>query len=159
MRTTFIDTLMELAEKDDRIWLLTGDVGYSVLEGFEAKFPDRFLNCGIAEQNMMGVAAGMALCGKQPWVYSLAGFPVTRCLEQIRNDVCHHNLDVKMISAGAWEQLGNSHRIINDEDRIVLGTLENMTQFFPRTADETRQMALEMASRPSPCYIRLSRLK
>jgi transketolase len=80
MRTAFIDTLCELAEQDERIWLLTGDLGYSVLERFAERFPDRFVNVGVAEQNMTGVAAGLALCGKIVFTYSIANFPTLRCL-------------------------------------------------------------------------------
>jgi transketolase C-terminal domain/subunit len=68
MRTAFIDTLCELAAQDEHIWLLTGDLGYSVLERFATRFPDRYVNVGVAEQNMIGVAAGLARCGKMPWV-------------------------------------------------------------------------------------------
>ena len=81
MRKAFVKTLIELAEKDDRVYLLTGDLGFHALEGFAEKFPERFLNCGVAEQNMMGVAAGLALSGKKPYVYSIVPFVTLRCLE------------------------------------------------------------------------------
>ncbi|PIY89129.1 MAG: hypothetical protein COY73_01920, partial [Candidatus Nealsonbacteria bacterium CG_4_10_14_0_8_um_filter_37_14] len=97
MRTAFINTLTKLAQKDKRIYLLTGDLGFSVFENFMKKFPNRFLNCGVAEQNMMGVAAGLALSGKKPYVYSIIPFVTVRCLEQIRNDICYQNLDVKIV--------------------------------------------------------------
>jgi len=101
MRNAFINTLIELAERDKNIYLLTGDLGFSVLEKFSQKFPERFLNCGVAEQNMMGVAAGLALSGKKPYVYSIIPFITMRCFEQIRNDVCYQNLDVKIIGVGS----------------------------------------------------------
>src|SRR6185295_3659410 len=100
MRTAFSETLEQLAEADERIWLLTGDLGYSVLERFAARFPDRFVNAGVAEQNMTSVAAGLALSGKIVFTYSIANFPVMRCLEQIRNDVAYHNLNVKIVAVG-----------------------------------------------------------
>src|ERR1700757_5108005 len=100
MRTAFVNELCALAEQDERIWLICGDLGYSVLEVFAERFPDRFVTAGVAEQNMTGVAAGLALTGKIAFTYSIANFPVIRCLEQIRNDVCYHNLDVKIVSVG-----------------------------------------------------------
>ena len=94
MRTAFIESLCQLAEQDNRIWLLCGDLGFSVLEKFENLFPNRYVNVGVAEQNMIGIAAGLALEGKIVFVYSIANFPIMRCYEQIRNDVCYHDLNV-----------------------------------------------------------------
>ena len=105
MRTAFIETLHALAAEDERVWLLTGDLGYSVVERFAAEYPARFVNVGVAEQNMIGVAAGLALCGKTPFVYSIANFPVMRCLEQIRNDVCYHGLNVKIVAVGGGPRM------------------------------------------------------
>ena len=106
VRTAFIETLCEVAERDPRVWLLSGDLGYSVLERFATKFPDRFLNVGVAEQNLTGVAAGLALSGKIVFTYSIANFPLFRCLEQVRNDVCYHNLDVKIVAVGGGWRTG-----------------------------------------------------
>jgi transketolase len=94
VRTAFINALCELAATDERIWLICGDLGYSVLEAFRDEFPGRFINAGVAEQNMTAVAAGLALSGKIAVTYSIANFPTLRCLEQIRNDVCYHNANV-----------------------------------------------------------------
>ena len=96
MRTTFVKTLIELARKDDRIFLLTPDMGYSVLESFRDEFPDRFLNTGIAEQNTIGVAAGLALTGKIVYVYSIIPFVTMRCYEQVRLDLAYNNANVKL---------------------------------------------------------------
>src|SRR3990172_4151255 len=112
MRQAFIRALMEMAEKDDRIHLVVGDLGFSVVEPFMERFPTRYLNVGVAEQNMTGIAAGMALCGKVVFTYSIANFPTLRCLEQIRNDVCYHNADVKIVSVGgglAYGAMGMTH--------------------------------------------------
>ena len=108
MRTAFIETLLDLAEHDERIWLLCGDLGYSVLERFAERFPGRFVNVGVAEQNMTGVAAGLALSGKIVFTYSIANFPIMRCLEQIRNDVCYHNLNVKIVAVGGGLAYGSA---------------------------------------------------
>ena len=100
MRGAFMRSLLALAERDPRVWLLTGDLGFSVLEPFAERFPERFVNAGVAEQNMIGVAAGLAHSGKRVFVYSIANFPTLRCFEQIRNDVCYHGLPVRIVSDG-----------------------------------------------------------
>src|SRR5215210_3868440 len=107
MRNNFLSTLLELAEKDDQIWLLCGDLGYSVLEPFAERYPNRFINMGVAEQNMAGVAAGLAMAGKTVFIYSIANFPIMRCLEQIRNDICYHNLNVKIVAVGCGLAYGS----------------------------------------------------
>src|SRR5262245_60669687 len=117
MRTAFIETLMDLADRDERIHLLTGDLGFGVVEPFAARFGERFLNTGVAEQNMAGVATGLALSGKVVFVYSIANFPTLRCLEQIRNGACYHDANVKIVSVGgglAYGSLGMSHHATED---------------------------------------------
>ena len=105
MRTAFVEELVRLAKEDERIWLVCGDVGYAVLEAFAHRFPERYLNAGVAEQSMTGIAAGLALSGKTVFTYSIANFPVMRCLEQIRNDVCYHGLNVKIVAVGGGTRL------------------------------------------------------
>lgn len=158
MRTTFIKTLSELAEQDERIWLLCGDLGYSVLEDFASKFPDRYLNVGVAEQNMTGIAAGLAMSGKTVFTYSIANFPTLRCLEQIRNDVCYHNANVKIISVGGgytYGTAGYTHHGV--EDIAVMRVLPNMTVIAPGDPVETRLATTAIASTPGPCYLRLGK--
>ena len=158
MRTAFIDTLCELAEQDERIWLLTGDLGYSVLERFANRFPGRFVNMGVAEQNMTGVAAGLALCGKVVFTYSIANFPTLRCLEQIRNDVCYHNLNVKIVAVGgglAYGAQGMTHHAT--EDLAIMRALPNMTVVAPGDPVETRLATRAIVDWPGPCYLRLGK--
>ena len=158
MRTAFINTLTELAEKDKNIYLLTGDLGFSVFENFAQKFPKRFINCGVAEQNMMGVAAGLALSGKKPYVYSIIPFITMRCFEQIRNDVCYQNLDVKIIGVGsglAYGSLGATHHAI--EDIAILRVLPNMTILSPADPIETRELVLKSYQTKNPTYLRLNK--
>jgi len=158
MRNAFINTLIELAERDKNIYLLTGDLGFSVLEKFSQKFPERFLNCGVAEQNMMGVAAGLALSGKKPYVYSIIPFITMRCFEQIRNDVCYQNLDVKIIGVGsglAYGFLGATHHAI--EDIAILRVLPNMTILSPADPIETRELVLKSYQVKNPTYLRLNK--
>jgi transketolase len=158
VRTAFIKTLCELAGRDDRIWLLCGDLGYSVLEKFSSCFPGRFLNVGVAEQNMTGIAAGLALSGKIVFTYSIANFPVIRCLEQIRNDVCYHQANVKIVAVGgglAYGPQGYTHHGV--EDLAVMRVLPQMTVLAPGDPVETR-LATEAAVRlDGPCYIRLGK--
>lgn len=158
MRTAFLETLFELAERDPRIWLVTGDLGYSVLEPFAAARPDRFLNAGVAEQNMIGLAAGIALSGNIVFVYSIANFPTLRCLEQIRNDVCHHRANVKIVSVGggfAYGPHGHTHHGL--EDLAAMRAMPGMAALAPGDPREARAATRAVAARPGPCYLRLGK--
>ena len=158
MRTAFIEMLCELAEWDERIWLLTGDLGYSVLERFATRFSHRFVNVGVAEQNMTGVAAGLALCGKIVFTYSIANFPIMRCLEQIRNDVCYHNLNVKIVAVGgglAYGSAGYTHHAV--EDIAVMRAMPNMTVIAPGDPVEARLATQAIVEWQGPCYLRLGK--
>jgi transketolase len=158
MRSAFFHALMEAAECDDRIHLVVGDLGFGVVEPFMRRFPDRFVNAGVAEQNMTGLAAGMALCGKIVFTYSIANFPTLRCLEQIRNDVCYHNADVKIVAVGggfAYGSLGMTHHAT--EDPAILRALPRMTVVAPGDPAETEQAVHAIVNTPGPCYLRLGR--
>ena len=100
MRVAFIESLSKIAENDKDIFLITGDLGFGVLDNFAEKFPSQFLNVGVAEQNMTGIATGLALSGYKVFTYSIANFTTLRCLEQIRNDACYHNANVNVVSIG-----------------------------------------------------------
>jgi transketolase len=158
MRTAFFNALMAAAEKDDRINLMVGDLGFGVVEPFERRFPDRFINAGVAEQNMTGMAAGLALCGKIVFTYSIANFPTLRCLEQIRNDVCYHNANVKIVAVGGgfcYGSLGMTHHAT--EDLAILRSLPNMTVVAPGDPAETEKAVHALVNTPGPCYLRLGR--
>jgi len=158
MRTSFIETLCQVAEHDARVWLVTGDLGYSVLERFSSKFPERYLNAGVAEQNMVGVAAGLASAGKIVFVYSIANFPTLRCLEQVRNDVCYHQLSVKIVAVGcglAYGGHGYTHHGV--EDIGVMSLLPHMTVIAPGDPVETRWATRALADHPGPAYLRLGK--
>src|SRR4030042_1780063 len=117
MRKTFNKTLLELAGKDKRIYMVPADIGYGEVEPFAEAFPERFFNVGVAEQNMTGVACGLAMEGNIAITYSIANFPTLRCLEQIRNDACYHNADVKVVAMGggfSYGPLGISHHATED---------------------------------------------
>lgn len=158
MRTTFVDTLLDLAASDERVFLLMGDLGYGVLDRFAERFPQRFINAGVAEQNMTGVAAGLALSGKIVFTYSIANFPTIRCLEQIRNDVCYHNANVKVVSVGAglaYGTLGATHH--GTEDIALLRSLPNMTIVVPADPIESGLATRAIHAKEGPCYLRLGR--
>lgn len=156
MRKTFIDTLTKLARKDKDIFLLTGDLGFSVFENFAKEFPDRFINCGVMEQSMISIAAGLALSGKKPYVYSIIPFATMRPFEQIRNDICYQNLNVKIIGIGAgfaYGALGSTHYAI--EDIAILKSLPNLTIISPADSTETKQLTLQSYKKTGPAYMRL----
>jgi transketolase len=158
MRNTFVGTLTALAEENPKLWLLCGDLGFSVLEGFASRFPERFLNVGVAEQNMAGIAAGIALSGKTVFIYSIGNFPTLRCLEQIRNDICYHGADVKVVSVGAgyaYGSQGYTHHAL--EDVAVMSVLLGMEVFVPCDPVEVRAGTTLMAQSGKPSYLRLSR--
>ncbi|MFH1031497.1 MAG: transketolase C-terminal domain-containing protein [Chloroflexota bacterium] len=158
MRAAFINALIEMARTNERIYLLVGDVGYSLVEPFAREFPDRFINAGIAEQNMIGSATGLALCGKVVFVYSLANFPTLRCLEQIRNDVCYHKANVKIIAAGGglnYGALGMTHH--TTEDLAVMRALPNMAVIAPADPIETALAIRAVTKHSGPDYLRLGR--
>ena len=160
MRTAFIKTLTKLAEKDKNIYLLTGDLGFSVFEEFKKKFPERYVNCGVAEQNMIGVAAGLALSGKKVVVYSIIPFVTMRCFEQIRNDICLQNLDVKVVGVGAgfsYGAQGPTHHAI--EDLAIMRSLPNMTVLCPVDPIETGLAVKAMFKLKGPVYLRLGKSK
>jgi len=158
MRTAFLKTLTELAENDPRITLVVGDLGFSVVEDFARRFPSQFLNAGVAEQNMTSLAAGMALSGRVVFTYSIANFPTLRCLEQIRNDVCYHGADVKVVSVGggyAYGALGSTHHAT--EDMAILRALPGMCVVAPGDPVEAAHATKGLAARKGPGYLRLGK--
>ncbi len=158
MRTAFIEQLIRQARQDDSIFLLVGDLGFSVVEPFAKEFPDRFLNVGIAEQNMAGVAAGLAMEGYCVFIYSIGNFPTLRCMEQIRYDICYHNLNVKVIAVGggySYGSLGPSHHAT--EELGMLRAIPNLTVCAPADPRETTAITQFCAEHKGPCYIRLGK--
>jgi transketolase len=149
---------MELAERDERVMLVVGDLGFGVVEPFAARFPGRFVNAGVAEQNMTGIAAGLALSGKVVFTYSIANFPTLRCLEQIRNDVCYHNANVKVVAVGgglAYGALGMTHHAT--EDLAIMRALPRMLVVAPGDPVETEFLTRAIVDEEGPCYLRLGR--
>jgi transketolase len=158
MRNAFIDELVNLAETNERIILMVGDLGYSVVEPFQKKFPNRFINAGVAEQNMMGMAAGLASEGFHVFVYSIANFPTFRCAEQIRNDVDYHRLSVTVVSVGgglSYGNMGYSHHAVQDYGLLRL--MPNMLIAAPGDPMEVRACMRYLTDNPQPSYLRLGK--
>ena len=143
----------------ERIVLVVGDLGFGVVTRFMQELPKQFVNAGVAEQNMTGLATGMALSGKVVFTYSIANFPTLRCLEQIRNDVCYHNANVKIVAIGAgmaYGPLGISHHAT--EDIAIMRSLPNMTIVAPNDPVETKECHIRLiVEHEGPCYLRLGR--
>ena len=158
MRDTFVRTLIGLAKEDPSIELVTADLGFGVLKPFWEQLPDQFTNCGIAEQNMTALAAGMALSGKTVFTYSIGNFPTLRGLEQIRNDAAYHNANVKIVCIGGgfvYGSLGMSHQAT--EDLAVMRALPGVTVLAPGDLVEAEAATRAIARYPGVCYLRLGR--
>jgi transketolase len=158
MRIAFVNALYDLAKKNPAIMLLTADLGYSVFEQFMTAMPKQYVNVGVAEQNMTGVAAGLAMEGKIPVIYSIVPFATMRNFEQIRNDICYQNLNVKIVGVGAgfsYGPYGHTHHGL--EDIGILRTLANLTIFSPGDPIETAFVTEQALGREGPVYIRLGR--
>jgi len=158
MRNTFINGLVQQASLNHRIALIVGDLGYSVVEPFAKKFPERFINAGVAEQNMMGIAAGMASEGYHVFVYSIANFPTFRCAEQIRNDVAYHNLPVTVVTVGgglSYGNLGYSHHAL--QDYALVRVMPNMLIAAPGDPIEVSACLGYLCRNPQPSYFRIGK--
>jgi transketolase len=158
MRNAFAAEITALAAIDDRIVLLSGDIGNRLFDDFKTKFPTRYVNCGVAEANMTSVAAGMALCGLRPFTYSITPFVTTRCLEQIRLDVCYQNVPVIIVGTGAglsYASLNATHH--SCEDIGFLRMLPNMSVICPGDSYEVKLALRAAVGNNGPTYIRLGK--
>ena len=160
MRDRFIKALLDSARQQRDVILVTGDLGFGVLDGFIKELPDQFINAGVAEQNMTGLAAGLALEGKTVFTYSIANFPTLRCLEQIRNDVAYHNASVNVVAIGggfSYGALGMSHHAT--EDIGIMRALPALRVFAPCDELETAAIVAHLVANPGPSYLRLDKSK
>ena len=158
MRNAFADELTKLGDKDPRIVMLSGDIGNRLFDKFKARHPSRFFNCGVAEANMMGVAAGMAMNGLRPVAYTITPFVTTRCLEQIRTDVCYQEAPVTIVAVGAglsYSGLGPTHH--SCEDISFLRSIPNMVVICPGDAFEVRAALRAAMQQDHPVYIRMGK--
>ncbi len=158
MRGTFIRTLTELAETDDRLMLLTGDLGYLAIEPFAERFPDRFLNVGVAEQNMLGIATGLAEAGFIPFVYSIATFAALRPYEFIRNGPILHQLPVRIVGVGGGFEYGlNGLTHFALEDIGIMRVQPDLNVFCPADFQQTRTLLQKTWDLPGPSYYRIGK--
>jgi transketolase len=158
MRTETIDALTDFARANPDVMLLTADLGYSVLERFAEALPAQYVNVGVCEQAMVGIAAGLALSGRRVVLYSIANFPTLRCLEQLRNDVCYHDLPVTVIAVGgglAYGAQGYTHHGV--EDLGIMAMLPNMAVASPADPLEAVALLPQLLDRRRPAYLRLGR--
>lgn len=158
MRNAFADELTGLAKDDPRLVLLSGDIGNKLFDKFKTVDEKRFYNCGVAEANMMGVAAGLALSGLRPFVYTIAPFTTTRCFEQIRVDACYHHAPVVIVGTGSglsYAELGPTHHSL--EDMAILRTLPGMRVLAPCDATELRLALRAVLLEDGPAYIRIGK--
>ena len=156
LRKTFFNYLSELAEHDKSVILLVGDLGYSFVEEFAEKHSKQYVNCGIAEQSMLGIAAGMAFGGLKPYVYSGSLFIVHRAYAQLRNDICYNNLNVNLIGSGAAGFLGFTHNL-NEFESIdgMLKGLPNISRAYPEDEKGLRRIMKSFYESKSPSFIQL----
>ncbi len=158
MRDAFVEQLEISAENDSELMFLTADLGFGVFQNFESRFPDQYLNVGIAEQLMAGVSAGLALSGKKVVMYSIGNFPTLRCLEQIRNDQAYHDANVTIVASGGgftYGQLGMSHHAT--EDLAIMRALPGVDVCAPGTVLETKELAKELFASDRVGYLRIEK--
>jgi len=158
LRGAFVDALIEIAEKDKRLVVITCDVGFKFLDRFQEKFPDRYFNLGVTEMSSMTIAAAMALAGLRPVIYSMINFVVFRPLESLRNCVCYHNAPVLIAGVSgskAYGFLGLSHNITKNEDINLIWRFPNLRIRIPWTEQETKEAVIKAYESNSPNYLRL----
>ena len=158
MRDSFITELKKQAENNEKIILITADLGFKIFDAFKQDLPNQFINVGVAEQNMTEVASGLALEGFKVFTYSIGNFSTLRCLEQIRNDICYHELDITVVSSGAgfsYGQLGISH--FATEDLAIMSALPNMSVFVPADAWESTLITKYLIKTKGPKYLRIDK--
>ena len=153
MRRSFGKIITELADRDEKIYVLVGDIGYRVFDEFREKYPDRFINMGICEQSMIGVSAGMALEGLKPWVYTITPFLIERPFEQVKLDIDQQNVNVKLVGYSDYPTLGPTHTELNGKKLMQL--FKNITSYFPKNGDETQKVTYQAYEKKGPAFISL----
>ena len=153
MRRRFGKVISQLADQDENIVVLVGDIGYRVFDEFRERHPDRFINLGICEQSMIGVSAGMALDGLKPWVYTITPFLIERPFEQIKLDINQQNTNVKLVGFADYPTLGPTHSELNAKELMQL--FSNITSYFPKDGEETESMVYDAYQNTGPAFISL----
>src|SRR3989344_7467225 len=158
MRKPFIQKMNELATRDKRVLLVVGDVGFTYMEEYIKKFPKQFLNIGVAEQTMMGMAYGLSKAGWKPYVYTMINFIIFRPYEQVRNDLCHQNANVKLFGVGGavgYNFQGFAHNVEEGEEEKLFGHLPNLNRYYPESQEKTKEIMEKEYQRQGPSYMRL----
>jgi transketolase len=153
MRRIFGKIITELADRDENIYVIVGDIGYRVFDEFREKHPNRFINMGICEQSMIGVSAGMALEGLKPWVYTITPFLIERPFEQVKLDIDQQNVDVKLVGFSDYPTLGPTHTELNDKKLLQL--FSNITSYYPKDGEETQKVTYQAYEKNGPAFISL----
>ena len=153
MRRSFGKMINELAKKDDKIYLIVGDIGYRVFDDFRKYHPKRFFNLGICEQSIISVASGMALEGLKPWVYTITPFLIERPFEQIKLDIDQQNVNVKLVGFADYPSLGPTHSELNA--RKLMKLFKNINSYFPKNGDETEEVIKKSYRSKGPAFISL----
>ena len=153
MRRSFGKSIVELADRDEKIHVIVGDIGYRVFDEFREKHPDRFINMGICEQSMISVSAGMALEGLKPWVYTITPFLIERPFEQVKLDIDQQNVDVKLVGFSDYPTLGPTHTELNGKKLMKL--FKNITSYFPEDGEETQKVTYQAYEKNGPAFISL----
>ncbi|MFA5755220.1 MAG: hypothetical protein WC909_02590 [Candidatus Paceibacterota bacterium] len=157
MRREFGKIICELAKKDERIYLLVGDIGYAVFDDFKKRFPKRFINLGVCEQSIVGLASGMALEDLKPYVYTITPFLIERAFEQVKLDIDGQNVDVKLIGYADYPTLGPTHEEI--DAKWLMSKFKNIKSYFPKNSKETKFFLLESYKLKKPSFISLKKDK
>lgn len=153
MRKEFGKVIAELGEKDKNIVFIVGDYGYGIIDEFKTKFPERFINMGICEQSMISIAAGMALEGLKPYVFTITSFLIERPFEQIKIDVDQQNTNVKLIGYGEYPTEGPTHNELNA--KVMMSLMKNVECYYPKNNEETRKALYESWEHGKPTFISL----
>ena len=153
MRRRFGEIITQLADENENIFVIVGDIGYRVFDDFRDKYPERFINMGICEQSMISVASGMALEGLHPWVYTITPFLIERPFEQIKLDIDQQNVNVNLVGFADYPTLGPTHAELNGEKLMKL--FKNIKSFFPKNSDETESAIYQSYKNNGPNFISL----
>ena len=158
VRKPFIEKMTELAERDERILLVIGDMGFTYMQDYIKRFPKQFLNIGALEQTMMGAVYGLSKAGWKPYVYTMLNFIIFRPYEQVRNDICHQNANVKLFGVSGdvgYNFMGFGHNVEKGEEEQLLSHLPNLNRYYPTTEKETKEILEKEYNREGPSFMRL----
>ena len=158
VRKPFIEKMTELAERDPRVLLVIGDMGFTYMQDYIDRFPKQFLNIGVLEQTMMGAVYGLSKAGWKPYVYTMLNFIIFRPYEQVRNDLAHQNANVKLFGVGGdvgYNFMGFGHNVEKGEEEQLLSHLPNLNRYYPTTEEETKEFMEKEYNREGPSFMRL----